>query len=266
MYNLSEHEWLTITDIIYAFNESKDNREARKQALLKLRSIIPYCIATFWLGDTTMENVVYDPVGVDFSEYASLLYSQYYYKVDYSKHLYLLRKPLIFRDSDIIEQSERRNTEFYNDYLMLPEFNWHYVVTVTMANQNGLFGMIDLCRSKQYEDFSERELFILQVLEKHFANRLFKEKQQGYALSLIGKESLKSSFDADNLAIQYNLTKKEIEIVGLILKGLTSNEISDANFITQGTAKRHIHDIYQKLKINNRFQLMSIVCNENTEI
>lgn len=52
------------------------------------------------------------------------------------------------------------------------------------------------------------------------------------------------------------LTEKEVEIVGLLLKGFTYKGISDALFITENTTKYHIKNIYQKLNVKNKMELI----------
>ena len=50
------------------------------------------------------------------------------------------------------------------------------------------------------------------------------------------------------------LTKREIEILTTLAKGLTNNEIADSLFISTETVKRHLSTIYGKLNVKNRHQ------------
>lgn len=54
------------------------------------------------------------------------------------------------------------------------------------------------------------------------------------------------------------LTPREIEVVRLVAKGLANKEISSGLFIAEGTVKIHLHNIYEKLKINRRADLVRI--------
>lgn len=63
--------------------------------------------------------------------------------------------------------------------------------------------------------------------------------------------------------IKYNeeykqLTAKEIEVIRLILKGYTYKAIAENLFITENTMKYHIKNIYQKLNIGNKMELIKI--------
>jgi LuxR family maltose regulon positive regulatory protein len=50
------------------------------------------------------------------------------------------------------------------------------------------------------------------------------------------------------------LTEQELNILALIVDGKTNQQIADKLFITVGTAKWHVHNILQKLGVNNRTQ------------
>ena len=50
------------------------------------------------------------------------------------------------------------------------------------------------------------------------------------------------------------LTKREIEILRLVSEGLTNEEIGKKIFISEKTVKTHLTNIFDKLKVNNRFK------------
>lgn len=52
------------------------------------------------------------------------------------------------------------------------------------------------------------------------------------------------------------LTSREIELVRLVADGLRNKVIADRLFISEGTVKVHLHNIYEKLKIDNRMALL----------
>jgi DNA-binding NarL/FixJ family response regulator len=48
------------------------------------------------------------------------------------------------------------------------------------------------------------------------------------------------------------LTPREIELVRMVAQGLRNREIADQLNITEGTVKAHLHNVYKKLKVENR--------------
>jgi DNA-binding CsgD family transcriptional regulator len=65
----------------------------------------------------------------------------------------------------------------------------------------------------------------------------------------------------DKFAEEFNLTSREKEIVELIMKGKTNNEIETILFISFNTVKNHIYNIFRKIKVNSRSQLIYFVNN-----
>jgi DNA-binding NarL/FixJ family response regulator len=60
----------------------------------------------------------------------------------------------------------------------------------------------------------------------------------------------------------FNLTTREQEILKLLVQGLLYKEIGHQLKISPNTAKKHVINIYDKLHINSRAQLMNIVHNK----
>ena len=54
------------------------------------------------------------------------------------------------------------------------------------------------------------------------------------------------------------LTKRELEICGLISKGLNSEHIAKMLFLSEGTVKNHISSIFKKTGIQNRARLAAM--------
>lgn len=50
----------------------------------------------------------------------------------------------------------------------------------------------------------------------------------------------------------YGLTEREMEVLALIVEGLSNPQIADKLVITRATAKAHVHSILQKLYVDDR--------------
>jgi DNA-binding CsgD family transcriptional regulator len=50
------------------------------------------------------------------------------------------------------------------------------------------------------------------------------------------------------------LTEREAEVLALLAAGASNRAIAEQLFVTEGTVKRHTHNIYRKLDVNNRTQ------------
>ena len=49
-------------------------------------------------------------------------------------------------------------------------------------------------------------------------------------------------------------TKREEDVIKLLIQGYNNNEISEKLMITNHTTKAHLASIYQKLEVSNRVQ------------
>jgi DNA-binding CsgD family transcriptional regulator len=60
-------------------------------------------------------------------------------------------------------------------------------------------------------------------------------------------------------ASHYGLSAREQEVLQLLAKGLSNQEIAKTLYISPNTVKTHIKNIYGKLKVNNRLKLFSLL-------
>ena len=91
---------------------------------------------------------------------------------------------------------------------------------------------------------------VVQCVRKVAAGEQWLEKR---SVSLALERLLKR--EAATREIAALLTSREIEIVRMVADGLRNREIADRLYINEGTVKAHLHNIYEKLKVNSRLQL-----------
>jgi DNA-binding CsgD family transcriptional regulator len=77
--------------------------------------------------------------------------------------------------------------------------------------------------------------------------------------NLIEKSSSFETHEISERLHRYNITPRESEIVILLLAGKRSIEIEEILYISSHTVKNHIYNIYKKLKIKNRYELINIM-------
>jgi len=67
----------------------------------------------------------------------------------------------------------------------------------------------------------------------------------------------------DTLKKDYNLTRREKEILKDIVDGYTYRQIAEKHFIAGSTAKKHILHIYQKLNVTSKAEFVKKVIDED---
>ncbi|MFC1530093.1 response regulator transcription factor [Gemmatimonadota bacterium] len=66
------------------------------------------------------------------------------------------------------------------------------------------------------------------------------------------------------LAVRYDITRREQEIMALIVEGKSNKEIADQLCISFSTVKNHIYNLFRRLEVTSRVQLMHQVMVEDT--
>ena len=72
-------------------------------------------------------------------------------------------------------------------------------------------------------------------------------------------EEIKSQKEANK---KYGLTKKELEVLSLIVDGLSNQEISQKLVVSISTTKAHVHNILQKLYLSDRTKAAIVALKE----
>ncbi len=72
-------------------------------------------------------------------------------------------------------------------------------------------------------------------------------------------ESIKiENVSEEQLAAKYQISKRELEVIHLVCSGKSNKEIADLLFISVGTVKNHLYNIYAKTGVKNRTQLAKL--------
>ena len=102
--------------------------------------------------------------------------------------------------------------------------------------------------------FTDREIYILEILKKHLAFRLYRELSNENA-----EKDGQASRQLNKLTSQYRLTPREAEVVRLITQGRKNADICETLYISSSTLKKHTNNIYKKLNVNSRIELLNLI-------
>ncbi|TMG79378.1 MAG: response regulator transcription factor, partial [Betaproteobacteria bacterium] len=82
--------------------------------------------------------------------------------------------------------------------------------------------------------------------------------ENGYATHAVEKLLQREAGTRD---VARSLTPRELQIAQMTAKGMHNKAIAEKLSITEGTAKLHLHHIYEKLKVDGRVALMQYLQN-----
>lgn len=257
---LSDEEWFIISDIILNINATNEE-EMRMSFLKKLEGAVPFDNATFFIGSnaenqkTLINPIVYKHPYQKVSN-PNDLFNEYdkIQNGDYGNWAYWLPNSTVFRDSDLMPDSIRENTEVYKK--IYSPVGMHYGCGINMVYDNILLGIVCLYREKGKQDFTDNDVFKLNYIKPHLTHRMYQLHPQG-----------KNQINIRGIIFkEYNLTQREFEIIILICKGYSNNEISENLFISEDTVKKHIQHIFKKMDINSRSKLVKIFTEKNYKL
>ncbi len=76
-----------------------------------------------------------------------------------------------------------------------------------------------------------------------------------------GTFAYKENDSNSSFVSQYELSKREEEILHLILQGKSTKKIADILYISEGTAKNHSLNIFKKTNTHSKFELLTLYNN-----
>lgn len=62
---------------------------------------------------------------------------------------------------------------------------------------------------------------------------------------------------------EYNLTTREVEVLEQLSKGIKYNQIAENLFLSVGTIRKHVENIYNKLQVHNKLEAVQIAKRNN---
>lgn len=237
-----------INDMLLELYFIDDITYVKEKFLHMIRSLIPFNQASFTYIDKQTKAIdMSKSVFVDTDEELLKRYNDLYYKLDYVFNTFNYIKSISYRDTDILEESIRRKTKFYQEFLL--PLGIPYAGGLVLVKDTNLLGVVTLFRSQEYGDLNKKDLFILDQFKNHITNILYKLDHQAMMISKISDNKYK-------LIKKYNLSIREVEIVELILDGLSNNDIGNQLMISTSTVKKHVYNIFSKFNVSSRAQLI----------
>lgn len=164
---LSLQEMNILMDISFLFQSVRDLTVMSQKFLQMLGKIVPYEKAAVFLYQENRRQ---------FSSCAEVRcgggmvrdYTDNYCNLDYLGWQIFQSADKVFRESDMIRPEERVTSRFYREYLRRYDAEYRLVLS-GRSSSGDLLGMVMLFRSDIFEDFSDQEVAILEMLYNHFS-------------------------------------------------------------------------------------------------
>ena len=240
-------EWAIINDIILLIHGKKNLTDMRKAFLEAVKKLILYDKAMFYMiHDDGVMPVLDDPVFVNVDDEFARAYENTVANDQYGRVAMNSRKSFIFRDSDFMPERVRVNTDIYLSFLK--PYDVPFGSSIIIADDDRLIAEVTFFRQGKRNDFTDKDIDILKILMSHLELRLLNDT----------KADTRTSEERERKLAGLGLTRRETEIVRHVVENLSTAEISNLLNISPATTKRHLYNIFEKLGINSRLQLVGI--------
>lgn len=243
---LTANEWKFINEIALMIHATEDTATMRTELVHLLSGLVKFDYASFYLYKNGKSA---EPIGYNITE-AEL--NSYITRIEQIDPFLPLRKLLSDPKHPAIKVSEYifgrkiEDTDYYQMVWRPKKIKYSIFAGIGYGGQP--LGSVSLYRKEENGEFSDRDVQIVSVLKEHLNIRLSES---------VGHRGIRSA--EYSLKEMYRLTDREIEIVELWVSGLTDDEISSRLSISRNTLKKHISNIFGKLEINTRVELLKIV-------
>lgn len=248
---LNENEWIRLNEIAYNISFIYTVEEMQHEILNRwLPFLISYDSAIF-ARISTAENGSYQfqaPAAFHLPQQAVDVWMQESLNSDAFRWALYTCKGGAFRESMASSDEQVNSSGIYQNFY-LPN-HLAYSVGLSISFREEPVGLLKLYRQADKPPFSERDMFVLEQLHKHFAYRLVYEAKKGDTRYFYAKGY------HEKLCSQYGLTSREGEMLDLAVHGLSNEDIAQKMNISIHTVKKHFHSIYTKMNVRNRIQMI----------
>lgn len=244
---LEECEWLFVNEIAYNISFIYAFDDMRYRLLDWIEKLIPYDCACFSL---VKDEIIYNTVAKGIDDKNIAVYEKLY--SDGPLYWTLISgESFAYNQSNMFSADSVKENTFFNNFLKKNRFAYSMGINIVFKDE--VIGVINFYRAESKGDFGERDLFILNVLKKHLAYRLFYEAKKGDSRFLFAEGYNK------RISSEFGLTRRESEILNYAVKGFSNEEIATLLNISVSTVKKHFNSLYKKMHVNNRVQLLQSV-------
>ncbi|MTI60795.1 MAG: helix-turn-helix transcriptional regulator [Firmicutes bacterium] len=248
---LNVGDWRKINDFLLQTGQIYSLKNYPSIILDACKGLINYESANFFIHINPHHNSLDKPYVVNISDNTLIDYIKYYQFLDPMKEK-TFNQPEPTKSTKIMNYQEWQTTEYFSDFIQPNGF--YYSCGIDLHYKEKLLATLSLFRDRHSPDFSAKELYFFHILKPHLGNQLYK---------LIVIESKDSSRYTNysqligQLADKFGLSTREAEVVNLVIKGATNQEIADSLFISINTVKKHLYKIFNKTNSASRTELIA---------
>jgi DNA-binding CsgD family transcriptional regulator len=123
--------------------------------------------------------------------------------------------------------------------------------------------IFDAIKQDRFKGAFPGEIYVSEIPGSPRGKRIYRlnvcEHPKPFVCVFIGEDSAFKDSDLNKIRLQFELTRRELDVIRRILRGLGNRAIADELEISEQTVKDYLSSIYAKLGVNNRLALMKFL-------
>ncbi|PXW25510.1 response regulator transcription factor [Paraburkholderia caballeronis] len=247
---LTSREQALVADIFKVLADSLPEHELRREVGRRLLDLLNADYLASYVWDDERERFA-NRVALNMSDDNLSGYEQYYQYRD-SLTPRLQRYQTAVRVTDVIPQEELAESELFNDFLRRDGLHWGLNLFAWFDGEN--IGDLRIWRGEHRDNFSDHELALLELVRPAFTVALARARDD----TGIAKAADEPPPEGPG-GVFGRLTRREREVVELVVEGLLDKEIAQRLGISYTTVRTHLDRSFQKLGVSNRSRLARLV-------
>ena len=219
--------------IHFASQITKSIPKTRSTVLKELEDIFDYKHTLLWTSDKdwNLKNPLNHNISDKMlSEYLDNVYAQDFLYPSLNKEKFEDRSAL--KLTDVVTAEQYEESEYFRKFMM--KYGFYDEMVITLKHDEQIIGAIGVAKEKGNQ-FTWHD-----VLRFNYLSQI-----------------ISSALIHCNEDTSYPLTSRELEIIELVKKGYTNSHIAEELYISINTVKKHLNNIFQKLGVMNRVELLN---------
>ena len=254
--NLTMKESSYISQVIYRINLCDSFQDLARVLLSQIKIIIPFHKAMALKVSSHNNEFIYEEpffIGPENESFDESRFVEGSYRSVWWEYMDAPWSS-VFRASDARDEEEWCHSALYLDIYKTQ--NLYYALQATFVHNDIKLGMIGLYRTREDGDFTEKEMFFLELLKIHIELKLYRlvTRYRGFKAD----PTVPGFSVPKGMINEYSLTRREEEIINMLLNGASDQNILEDLCITRSTFEKHIHNIYRKTGVKNRIGLFGL--------
>lgn len=175
---------------------------------------------------------------------------------DYTSWLLCCRESTIFRESDLVEEQQRLRSTLYQKCYQ--RFDVYDSLQYAIVNNGKPLGVMSIFRGRDDGSFTDDELFLTSSLGLHL------NQHMDELMTRMFHQGGDQAYDFASLAVKYGLTTRETQLLEMMTRFWSNQEIAAALNVRDTTLQKHYQNMFRKFNATSRWEIMRLITDKDS--